>query len=535
MLTVKTSKRKFIKLFSLFIAIMLPWLIAIVYFNNSDGEEIPLRSIKFIKDTIPKVDHSKFAILQQEFETPQDLTVACLSCHNQTGREVMQTSHWKWTRDYITDSGDTIQLGKKNIINNFCIGVSSNERRCTSCHVGYGWEDNDFDFTESKNIDCIVCHDRSGTYKKFPSGAGYPVKEEKKFGKEIYYPPDYKLISQNIGPPTNENCGACHFVGGGGNNVKHGDIAMEMSNISKTVDVHLAVDGAKMGCVDCHKTERHNIRGSLYSIASTNENRISCEQCHSEEPHIDRTLNFHTRKIACQTCHIPVYAKVSATKMEWDWSTAGKFNEDGSILVKKDSAGNIIYHSMKGTFSWESDVEPEYYWFNGNARHYLMGDKIDTTEVVQLNSLLGSYNDRNAKIVPVKVHRSQQIYDPLNETMILPHLYGKDSTAFWTNFDWNKAAETGMRSVNLPYSGKYAFITTEMDWPINHMVAPIENTLKCADCHARDSRLQNLTDFYLPGRDYSSFLDLLGFGIIIMAFIGVIIHGSLRIFKNKIF
>ena len=67
------------------------------------------------------------------------------------------------------------------------------------------------------------------------------------------------------------------------------------------------------------------------------------------------------------------------------------------------------------------------------------------------------------------------------------------------------------------------------------MVAPIENTLKCADCHARDSRLQNLTDFYLPGRDYSSFLDLLGFGIIIMAFIGVIIHGSLRIFKNKIF
>jgi hypothetical protein len=131
------------------------------------------------------------------------------------------------------------------------------------------------------------------------------------------------------------------------------------------------------------------------------------------------------------------------------------------------------------------------------------------------------------------VHRGKQIYDPVNEIMILPHLFGKDSTAFWSVFDWDKAAETGMKSVNLPYSGEYAFISTEMFWPVNHMVAPVENTLKCLDCHSRDSRLKNLTDFYLPGRDSSSFLDLLGFGIIILAFIGVVIHGSLRILKTN--
>jgi len=160
-----------------------------------------------------------------------------------------------------------------------------------------------------------------------------------------------------------------------------------------------------------------------------------------------------------------------------------------------------------------------------------MGDKVDTTKTVQLNTLLGDYSDKNAKIIPVKVHRGRQIYDPVNNTMILPHLFGKDSTSYWKNFDWNKAAETGMKSVNLPYSGKYDFISTEMYWPINHMVAPMDESLQCADCHSRNSRLIQLTDFYLPGRDHSSFMDWLGFGLMFFAFVGVIIHAILRIFK----
>ena len=85
-------------------------------------------------------------------------------------------------------------MGKKNVINNFCIGVSSNESRCTSCHIGYGWKDENFDFANSLNIDCIICHDRTGTYKKFPTGAGYPVSEEKKFGNKSFLPPDYTKL-----------------------------------------------------------------------------------------------------------------------------------------------------------------------------------------------------------------------------------------------------------------------------------------------------------------------------------------------------
>lgn len=35
----------------------------------------------------------------------------------------------------------------------------------------------------------------------------------------------------------------------------------------------------------------------------------------------------------------------------------------------------------------------------------------------------------------------------------------------------------------LPYSGRYDFIETEMIWSINHMVAPVAQTLKCRACH----------------------------------------------------
>jgi len=532
---VKKSKRELLKLLTLFVAIILPWIIGISYVNRTANtlKGASVKLVNFKRDTIPMADHSKFEILKQIFETPQEVTEACLSCHNQTHLDIMKTSHWNWERDYITDNGDTIKLGKKNIINNFCIGISSNEARCTSCHIGYGWKDKHFDFTNGKNIDCLICHDQTGTYKKFPTGSGNPVSEITKFENKTYYPPDYNYIAANVGTPGRKNCGACHFVGGGGNNVKHGDIANELNKLSRQVDVHMGIDGANMNCVDCHKTERHNISGNLYSIASTNSNRVSCKQCHTEQAHVNQILNQHSKKVACQTCHISIYAKLSPTKMSWDWSTAGKFNTDGSEITEKDSSGNVIYVTKKGSFVWEKNVQPEYQWFDGRAKHYVLGDKIDTSKTVKLNTLLGNYTDNKSKIIPVKVHRGKQIYDAGNNYMLVPHLFGKDSTAYWKNFDWNKASETGMQSVELPYSGKYGFVSTEMSWPINHMIAPREESLKCADCHNQNSRLAELNNFYLIGRDRKSSLDIAGLILIIVSIAGVFIHAALRISKSK--
>ncbi|MBN2766224.1 MAG: hypothetical protein JXR27_07600, partial [Paludibacteraceae bacterium] len=227
------------------------------------------------------------------------------------------------------------------------------------------------------------------------------------------------------------------------------------------------------------------------------------------------------------------FAKVSATKMSWDWSTAGQFKEDGSYKIVKDSMGNVTYHTMKGLFVWEKNVTPEYQWFNGRAKHYVIGDKIDTSEVVRLNDLEGRYADNRSKIIPVKVHRAKQIYDSGNNYLINPHLFGKDSTAYWKNYDWTKAAQTGMDSVGLPFSGEYGFAETEMSWPVNHMVAPREESLQCADCHGKNSRIAALNDFYLVGRDRSKTFDFAGVALIIFSIAGVFVHAILRMLKSN--
>ena len=148
MLTVRKSQNNFLRLLILFIAVMLPWIIGYKYVNKMKnlGKSDTITLVNFEKDTVPRVDHSKFRILRQDFTSPQQVTEACLSCHNLTGHEFMKTPHWTWTQNYVTDERNTIQLGKKDILNNFRIGLSSNEPRCTSCHAGYGWKDHKFDF-----------------------------------------------------------------------------------------------------------------------------------------------------------------------------------------------------------------------------------------------------------------------------------------------------------------------------------------------------------------------------------------------------
>ena len=531
------TRKNFIKVLLSFLVIVFPWIIAyyVLVWRDVSKPLLTERHVatSYMIDTVAKADHSKFEILKQDFKQPQEVTKACLSCHNNVDKEVMASSHWTWDRTTVTPTGDTIKLGKRNVINNFCIGVASNEPRCTSCHIGYGWRDNSFDFTKGENIDCLVCHDQTGSYTKFPTGAGYPAEEEKQMGGQTFSPPNYSYVAQNVGTSKKENCGACHFTGGGGNNVKHGDIANELKDVTRDVDVHMATDGKDMSCTACHTTSHHNITGQLYSVSSHDREHVECMQCHTSAPHQNEQLNLHSNKVSCQACHIPTYAKVNSTKMYWDWSTAGQFNPDGSQIVKKDSLGNIVYHTMKGSFKWERNVKPEYVWSNGEAQHYLFGDQVDTTQIIELNKLMGSYADAKAKIIPVKVHRGKQIYDPVNKILINPHLFGKDSAAYWKTYDWNAASVAGMKAINLPYSGSYSFVETEMYWPINHMVAKASEAVSCKECHATEGRLQNLKGFYLVGRDSSKLLDWTGILMIAFAFAGISIHAVIRIISKK--
>jgi octaheme c-type cytochrome (tetrathionate reductase family) len=498
----------------------------LIALRKNSSESTPQERLKnrYAHKVNASVDHSQFLQLKKKFVKPREVTAACISCHNKRAAEVMHSTHWNWERlEYISGKGIR-WLGKRNVLNNFCIGISGNEQSCNKCHIGYGYADTTFNFSDSLNVDCLACHDNSSTYVKAVGGAGMPDLSV-----------DLNYVAQHVGKPQRADCGTCHFFGGGGNNVKHGDLEKALFDPSRDVDVHMASDGVDMQCVDCHIAEKHQMLGKMYSVSSMNRNRVECERCHSAMPHADDILNKHTLKVACQTCHIPTYAKVNPTKLHWDWSTAGKL-KNGQPYEETDSSGTDVYMSIKGSFVWGKQLKPDYMWFNGTASHYLVGDTIDPSKPVKMNELHGSYDDPDSKIVPVKIHRANQIYDTENKYLIQPKTVSTKpgDGGYWAEFNWQRAAEEGMRQVHLPYSGKYGFIETEMYWPINHMVSPKNQTVQCAECHTRENgRLAKLSGFYIPGRDYNPWVEWLGGFVIALTCAGVIVHGGARILMSR--
>lgn len=410
----------------------------------------------------PHVDHSD--LLKGPFETGPDVTRACLDCHEDAAHQVAQTVHWTWESPPVLLEGrdEPVTIGKKNSINNFCIGIQSNWTGCTRCHAGYGWEDASFDFSNEENVDCLVCHDQTGSYRK--ANSGLPSSEV-----------DLAAAAQSVGMPSRTNCGSCHFNGGGGNAVKHGDLDSSLFFPSEDVDIHMG--RYDFQCVDCHQTEDHQTKGYAISVSVDHEKEITCTKCHEESVHDDERISAHIDSVACQTCHVPEGAVRDATKTYWDWSTAGQdLPEDPHEYLK-----------IKGGFVYESNLMPEYAWFNGHADRYIFGDVIDPSQATVLNMPYGDVTDPEAKIWPFKIHRAQQIYDVNNNYLLQPKTVGEGG--YWTEFDWDLAARLGSEAVGMEYSGEYDFAPTEMYWALTHMVVPKEEALQCNDCHGDGDRM----------------------------------------------
>lgn len=499
-------------------------VLALINILNTENEyyNLKLEELKqeYAIKPVSSVDHSKFSQLQREFSTPQEVTEECILCHTERHKEVMRSAHWNWERVSYVEGRGLAAAGKKNVLNNFCLGAQSNELSCAKCHIGFGMTNDAYDFNNARNVDCMVCHDNSELYFKGSATAGYPDREV-----------NLTLVAQSVGTPHRMNCGSCHFYSGGGNNVKHGDLEEAQLACDRNLDVHMAANGMDMTCVACHGGENHQIKGRMYSVSSTNTNRAKCEDCHTSTPHFDDLLNRHNAKVSCQACHIPVYAKENPTKMSWHWSTAGKLR-DGEPYQEFNNDSTREYQSIKGSFVWAKNVKPDYIWFNGTADHYLLGDTIKSVPVA-MNTLFGSYDDTESKIYPVKIHRGDQIYDKKYNILIQPKLFAenKGDSAFWKDFDWETSAAAGMKHVGLPFSGEYGFVETTMHWPVNHMVAPKEQAVGCAECHTRsdEGRLASLAGFYLPGRDYNKSLDLIGSLLFFGALGALFVHAALRV------
>ena len=427
-------------------------------------------------------------------EHSYDGTQSCLNCHGLIGNEMLTNAHfsWKGISSNITGYEGEIH-GKNDLINNFCIAVPTNEGRCTECHAGYGYDDDTFAYNDPKTVDCLICHDQSDTYVKGKTTAGVP-------DPAIDLGVVARSVADNGGVPGRKNCIVCHANAGGGDNVKHGDLAMSMLNTTREFDVHMGTDGGDLECVACHASKKdmdgalvdHGIGGM--PTHSTDDGAMkSCEDCHGDRASIhvgnvvSDILTTHTT-LACQVCHIPAIARETSTKVEWYWADAG---QDVDPIPVDPATGRATYDKKKGTFVWANDVRPDLLYFDGKWDRMMIGvnDQYTSTPV-NLGAPSADYTTPGAMIYPFKKMIGNQVADAGNQTMLVPHLFGGKGgpNAYWGNYDWDLALRDGAAKTGQTYSGAFEFVDTYMYLTVNHEVAPKEMALgqgkDCFDCHA---------------------------------------------------
>jgi hypothetical protein len=406
-------------------------------------------------------------------------TRTCLTCHLSEAQDMHSSVHYQWLGDASEARGLTTPLaGKLGGINDFCIYPDINwigkltntdgvqvDGGCARCHTGLGSKPlPDPTQAQLENIDCLICH--APQYKRTVASVNGQfrfVPDEAKMGVSILQ------AAVDIHLPSKGTCLNCHTKAGGGDNYKRGDLEEAHRNPAAAFDVHMApssAGGAGLECLDCHTTAGHRIAGRGVDMRERDiPDTVACTNCHSTQPHDDSKLNRHTARVACNTCHVPEFAKVAATDMVRDWSLPG----DIDPLTK-------LYepHMLKA-----SHVQPEYRFFGGTSEFYEFG----TPAVPQPNGKvlmagpIGSVQDSGAKIIPVKHHFGRQPQDPATGRL-LPLKIG----IFFQTGDVSTAVAQGAAAVGWPYSG-HTFAETERYLGIYHEVAPSEQALQCATCH----------------------------------------------------
>jgi len=141
------------------------------------------------------------------------------------------------------------------------------------------------------------------------------------------------------------------------------------------------------------------------------------------------------------------------------------------------------YDKRFGALTWGKDLVPTYLWYDGTRNASLVGDRIDPSAPVVLNAPGGEKRNPAARIFPFQVHAAVQPYDTVNKVLAIPKLLD----GYWVDFDWSKAIASGMKQVNVPYSGTYGFVETRMYSSVHHEVVAARKALGCADCHAADA------------------------------------------------
>ena len=408
----------------------------------------------------------------------------CLSCHTDEAEDMYASTHYQWQGEtpYMTHGPQ--QQGKiAGAVNSYCINILGNWEGCGNCHVGLGDQPDAAKIptqAQLENIDCLICHQKEYKRKKI-NGKFVPDAENMTI--------TLTQAVQTVHLPERSNCLACHAKAGGGDAVKRGDLALATAETHDTqFDVHMSVAAGNLNCQDCHFFENHRVAGKGSDIRPTDlDVPIACTDCHAEKTtttgHRTAAINDHVARVACQTCHIPYYAKDAVD------SAATEATETHRTWLSTASPSEPFHPAS----TKENNLIPRYRFWNRFSDNYLLGD------IAQYDSETGTYptsrpeghvNEElsDNKLYPFKYKTAEQpILDDSGELIAL------DTSVFFATADPDAATVRGL--VNMGYSGDeaYSWVVTETFQLLNHQISPAAEALACNDCHSNTNRI-NLKD-----------------------------------------
>ena len=385
----------------------------------------------------------------------------CLQCHTSEAKDVHASVHYQWQGDtpYMTNGGSP--QGKfTDAVNSYCINIMGNWGGCSSCHVGKGaMPEPVATQAQLENIDCLKCHSEPGVL------------------------------------PTRVDCLTCHAKAGGGDAVKRGDLALATGSTSdRNYDVHMATTGADLQCRSCHTTQNHRIAGKGSDLRPTDlDVAVECSNCHTDTPHSSSTTNRHTARVACQTCHIPVYAKNAAD------TTASEATETHRTWLSSHATAPPFHPAADKA----NDLIPAYRFWNGYSDNYLLGDVavMDmATGAYPTSRPEGAVSDSGSKLYPFK-------YKTAEQPMMIgtQQLIALDTSVYFMSADAATATASGLANMGFAESTPYEWVMTDTYQLLNHQVSPREQALQCSSCHLTTGRMDLQGGLgYAPSRPQST-------------------------------
>ena len=424
----------------------------------------------------------------------------CINCHESEAQDIHGSVHYQQTGMTPNVSNITGTAGKaEGAFNTYCGSIKTSPYfTCAGCHVGNGIPPTpEMTSEQLNNIDCMVCHQDEYSRIGAPPyqdevviGAdGLPTTIQIPVAETFRFIPDEAGMSisileaaRTVHPTTRASCLRCHAGASGSDGGKRGDISFVNVDPPVTSDIHMSSHGGDLTCSDCHSAKNHLFKGRGLDIRPNDvKGLFTCAECHTDEPHKDdssNTLDRHTGRVACQTCHIPEFAKDISTELVRDWRHS-HFSESAC-----GGRGGWLPEEVR-----ESNVIPTYRWFDGTSEVYNLGqvpgENADGEKAFGIPH--GAVDSTDAKIYPMKEHRSVAAQHDATGLMI-PH----STYTYFTQNSFDLAVRDGMQQEGI--EGSYTLVDVHTYQTINHGVEGKKSALNCRECHGPDSRMDLKAD-----------------------------------------